>query len=122
MTLGDFIFKKAISCFNQCWKSAVGLNFSILEKKVIERSHPKLIIIIESSKAGKDKILLTWTLSIWDHATTDVLTIQPQTSCRENESTWVSTARRGKEEARKHKPLPSGSSSGDSTPLLHSPT
>lgn len=64
MTLGDFVFKKAISCLNQCCKSAVGLNFSILERKIIKRLHPKLIIIIESCKAGKDEILLTWTLSI----------------------------------------------------------
>lgn len=40
----------------------------------------------------------------------------------EDVCTCDSTARRGMEEARTHRPLPSGSSCGASIPLLHSPT
>lgn len=48
-----------MSCFDQGWKSAVGLNFSNVERKWgINRSHPIEIIVSESSKAAKVKILL----------------------------------------------------------------
>lgn len=45
-----------------------------------------------------------------------------QRPCHDDVCTCDSTARRGIEEARTHRPLPSGSSSGVSIPLLHSPT
>lgn len=132
---------RELSCFSQCNKKVHPhrlVRFSFLysvdrEMKVRKASafkdhNPSIRLRKEPNTSQNSTdfyFSCTWRarhFGIRAHATTDVLEIQHRGRVVEEVCTCNSTARRGMEEARTHRPLPSGSSSGASIPKLHSPT